>query len=151
ASNSVQAQFNFNANMNPSFVSGLTQAQYMAFLQQAAAAKAAIQGQSLFPGAGLAAANPYTPVTANPYFTAVNPYSPVPSPYSSPYDTGYNPYYPNPYYGSNFGTGAILQGQADVMRAFGTVITSQEQARIMREQALQAKLETKKKKFDLEM
>src|SRR5436853_260740 len=36
----VQAQFNFNPNMNPSFISGLTQAQYMAFLQQAAAARA---------------------------------------------------------------------------------------------------------------
>jgi len=150
SSDAVQAQFNFNANMNPSFVSGMTQAQYTAFLQQAAAAKAAVQGTALFPaGTGFAAANPYSPVTASPYSSAVNPYNPVGSPYSSGYDSGWNPYM-SPW-GSNFGTGAILQGQADVMRAFGTVITSQEQARIMREQALQARLETKKKRFDLEM
>ena len=36
------------------------------------------------------------------------------------------------------------------MRAYGTVITSQEQARIIREQALQARLDTKRKKFDLD-
>jgi len=41
-------------------------------------------------------------------------------------------------------------GQADVMKAYGTVITSQEQARIMREQYYQAKLDTQKKKFDLD-
>src|SRR5437867_1027349 len=75
----VEAQFNFNHNMNPNFVSGLTQAQYMAYLQQAAQARAALQAQNLFPTMGPGAAvNPYTPVTSNPYGSAVtNPYSPV--------------------------------------------------------------------------
>jgi hypothetical protein len=141
-----QAQFNFNANMNPSVVSGLSQAQYMAFLQQQAAARAAVQAQTLFPTTG--AVNPYTPVATNPYGAAsgVNPYSPVTSPYVPSYDQGYyNPYLP---YAD---PGSVLRGAADIMRAYGTVITSQEQARIIREQALQAKLETRKKKFDLDM
>src|SRR5262249_52426921 len=61
-----------------------------------------------------------------------------------------NPYYYNPYYGYGNIFGGTLLGQADVMRAYGTVITSQEQARIMREQYRQARLETKKKEFDLD-
>jgi hypothetical protein len=137
----VQAQFTFNSSMNPNFVSGLTQAQYMAFLQQAAAARAAAQQQTLFPGGNLV--NPYTPVTTNPYGAATNPYSPLAS--GSPYDQSYlNPYLP---YAD---AGSVLRGAADVMRAYGTVITSQEQARIIREQALQARLDTKRKKFDLD-
>jgi hypothetical protein len=42
-------------------------------------------------------------------------------------------------------------GAADVLRAYGTVITKQEQARIMRQQYYQAALDTKKQAFDLEM
>lgn len=89
--------------------------------------------------------NPYTPVTgSDPYSAVSNPYSPVNQ--GSPYNYGYNPYYNymDPW-------GSVLRGQADVMRAYGTVIISQEQARIMRESAEQAKLDTRKKKFDLEM
>jgi hypothetical protein len=143
----VQAQFNFNANMNPSFVSGLSQAQYMAFLQQQAAARAAVQAQNLFPAANAGLVNPYSPVSTNPYAAgAINPYNPVTSPYVSPYDQAYA----NPYY-SYADPGSVLRGAADIMRAYGTVITSQEQARIIREQARQAKLETIKKKFDLDM
>jgi hypothetical protein len=143
----VQAQFNFNPNMNPSLVSGLSQAQYMAFLQQAAAARAAAQGQTLFPtNPALAPVNPYTPVTTNPYAPGMtNPYS-NPATTMSPYGQSYmNPY--SPYADA----GSVLRGAADIMRAYGTVITSQEQARIIREQAIQAKLDTKKKKFDLDM
>jgi hypothetical protein len=146
AAQNVQAQFNFNANLNPSLVSGLSQAQYMAFLQQQAAARAAVQAQGVFP-TGLGAVNPYTPLATNPYAASgVNPYSPVANAYGSPYDQGYNPYgygYADP--------ASVLRGAADIMRAYGTVITSQEQARVIREQALQAKLETRKKKFDLDM
>ncbi len=148
-SGQADAQFNFNPNMNPGLVSGLNQAQYMAYLQQAAAARAAFQGQPLFPATNPAGVgvNPYSPVTANPYGTGVtNPYSPVTSTGVSPYDTPYiNPYQPY------VDAGSVLRGQADVMRAYGTVITSQEQARIIREQALQEKLNTRKKKFDLDM
>jgi hypothetical protein len=89
-------------------------------------------------------ANPYTPVTTDPYGAGSNPYSPAGS--GSPYNSGYNPYYN---YIDPFG--GVLRGQADVMRAYGTVITSQEYARIMRESAKQAYLETRKKQFDLEM
>jgi hypothetical protein len=48
------------------------------------------------------------------------------------------------------GPGYTLMGAADVMRSYGKVITSQEQARILREQYYQAKLDTRKKKFDLD-
>ncbi|MSU76569.1 MAG: hypothetical protein EXS16_00595 [Gemmataceae bacterium] len=41
-----------------------------------------------------------------------------------------------------------LNGQADVMRAFGDVTNSYEQARIAREKANQAKIETKRQAFD---
>jgi hypothetical protein len=141
------AQFNFNSNMNPALVQGLNQAQFMAFMQQAAAARAAaVQSQPLFP-TNPAAVNPYTPVATNPYVPGVtnpyNPYNPVGG--ASSYESPYNPYYP---YAD---PGGVLRGQADVMRAYGTVITSQEQARMMREYALQARLDTKKKKFDLDM
>ncbi len=143
----LEAQFNFNPNMNPSFVSGMTQAQYLAFLQQAAAARAAALNPGVFPNANpaLTTANPYTAATGNPYAPGVaNPYSPTGFP------TPYDPYAANPYL-PYYGAGSVLQGAADVLRAYGTVITSQEQARILRETALQARLDTKKKKFDLEM
>lgn len=68
---------------------------------------------------------------------------------------GTNPYLSSYAYGgySNpaVGPGVTLMGTADVMRAYGTVITSQEQARMMREDYYQKKLETKRKKFDLDM
>jgi hypothetical protein len=55
----------------------------------------------------------------------------------------YNPYY-NPYYRG----GNALQGAAAVTNAQGDYAVQVEQARILREQALQAKLDTKKKAFD---
>src|SRR5690242_13675323 len=117
----AEAQFNFNPNMNPGLVSGLSQAQYMALLQQQAGARAAVQAQALFPATGgVAGVNPYTPVTTNPYSPGLpNPYSPV-NPYVSPYDQAYyNPYMPY------VDPGSVLRGAADMMRAYGTVITSQ--------------------------
>lgn len=47
--------------------------------------------------------------------------------------------------------GFFLMGAADVMKAYGSVITSDEQARIMRQQYYQAKIETAKKRFEYEM
>ena len=64
------------------------------------------------------------------------------------YPTPYPPLYPYPY-GSGFGPGNYLQGSASVINSVGNLYTQQEQARIMREQANQAKLETKKKNLDL--
>ncbi|HZZ82479.1 MAG TPA: hypothetical protein VFE62_28530 [Gemmataceae bacterium] len=66
-------------------------------------------------------------------------------------------YYPNPYYnpygsGGFYGNaGGQLIGSAAVMQSYGDVIKDQETARIQREQANQAKLDTKKKAFDLMM
>jgi hypothetical protein len=75
---------------------------------------------------GLASAQvvrPYGPY--NPY----NPYSP------------YNPYGPN-------NPGNALSGAADLTNAQGNYTNQIEQARITREQALQAKIDTKRKAFD---
>jgi hypothetical protein len=93
-------------------------------------------------------ANPYSPVT--PGYGVGNPYSPVDPYLGNPYSP-YNPYTPYSPYNNLYSAGSYLMGSADVMRAYGTVITSQEQARILREQALQAKLDTRKKAFELEM
>lgn len=55
-----------------------------------------------------------------------------------------NPYYPQSYRG----VGGAYAGQAQVLSAEGQLMTSQEQARIMREQANQAKIDTKHKAFN---
>jgi hypothetical protein len=86
--------------------------------------------------------NPYMP-TAPGYGMGTNPYSPVDPSMANPYSP-YNPY-------NSYGAGSALMGAADVMRASGQLVNSWEQARILREQALQAKLDTKKKEFDLRM
>jgi len=136
----VQAQpkpgFNFNPNGNPNFLPGVNQNQFLQMQQQAAGRAAQAQFLPVNPGG-----NVYTPVGSDPYAAAMgNQYTPTYDPYYNPY----NPYYADPY-------GGTLRGAADVMRAYGNVITSQEQARVMREAALQAQLETRKKKFDLDM
>jgi hypothetical protein len=60
----------------------------------------------------------------------------------SAYNGGYNPYYWNPYNGGyNYSTAYELQ-------AYAQLGVSQEQARILREQANQAKLDTRKKTID---
>jgi hypothetical protein len=59
----------------------------------------------------------------------------------------YNPYYPPPGSGG-FGPGNVLRGQADVINASGDLYVKQEQARIEREKAYQAKIDTKRKTFD---
>ncbi|MBI3410275.1 MAG: hypothetical protein HY040_18195 [Planctomycetes bacterium] len=61
------------------------------------------------------------------------------------YPPPYNPYYPVQTYGP---IGNQLMGQASVISATGGLYKDQEQARILRQQADQAKIETKKKSFD---
>lgn len=59
--------------------------------------------------------------------------------------------YPYNVYGNRgygFGPGAVMQGQADVMNAYGNYTIQVEQARQAREVAEQAKLDTKKKAID---
>ncbi len=57
------------------------------------------------------------------------------------------PYYPPPGYGG-FGPGNVLNGQANVIGATGELYINQEQARVEREKANQAKVDTKRKTFD---
>jgi len=68
-------------------------------------------------------------------------------PASAQYNPYYNPY-ATPYSG---GAGGALSGSAQVMQSYGQVINDQEQARVTREKANQAKLDTKKQAFDLMM
>jgi hypothetical protein len=102
-------------------------------------------------------ANPYMPATGfAPTSAGTNPYAPT-----SGWDSsGSNPYSPSsssipysPYsYGSQpIGPGFTLMGGADVLRATGQVWKDAETTRIMRQQYYQAKLDTIKKKFDLDM
>jgi hypothetical protein len=154
AAPAVQAQvpnpggFNFAppGNFNPYVVNqpGLSQAAYLANLQ--AMARAAQVQPAFSPlNRAAASANPYLPFSDGVTGAQSNPYDPAGSSYPNPWT---NPYYP---YYTDYGAGSVLRGQADVMRAYGSVITSQETARIMREAALQARLDTKKKTFDLDM
>lgn len=59
--------------------------------------------------------------------------------------------YPYPPYPYLPGPGGVLQGEASVINATGDLFVQQEQARIQREIAEQAKLDTKKKAFDLRL
>jgi hypothetical protein len=101
-------------------------------------------------GGGYGGINPYSAgyggITSNVY-SAGGGGGGGTNPYLSSYAYGGGGYGANP----AVGPGVTLMGTADVMRAYGTVITSQEQARMMREQYYQAQLETRKKKFDLAM
>lgn len=63
------------------------------------------------------------------------------------YPNPYNPYYPRGA-GPGIGQGAALSGSADVSRAYGDVIVQQENARVLREKANQAKIDTKRRAFD---
>ncbi len=85
--------------------------------------------------------NPYAP-TAPAY--GANPYSPVDPALGNPYSP-YNPY------GAGYGAGSVLMGQADIMRAYGNVITSEQQAWLLKSKVDQEKLNTVKQKFDLDM
>jgi hypothetical protein len=74
--------------------------------------------------------------------------SPYAGGYGSPYGGYGNAYNPFSYYNS---PGATLMGEADVMRSLGKVVNDQEEARLKRELANQAKLQTIKNEFDLRM
>jgi hypothetical protein len=62
---------------------------------------------------------------------------------------GYNPYSYFPPYGTDALTG-LMYGSASVVQAQGKLMISQEQARMLREVALQEQLRTKKLRFDTE-
>src|SRR5262249_8961254 len=114
---------------------------------------------SVLLGASVARAqfNPYV----MPKFNPLGPANPLvaPTTLSSPASPSvmgsYDPYYPTPYnYGSGFYPGPVggaLMGLADVYRASGTVAINIEQARSLREQSIQAKFDTQRKRFELDM
>ncbi len=77
------------------------------------------------------------PTSVNPSY--LGPYDPMSYPYYNPYSYGIGP------------VGGALIGLADLHRAQGTVIMNVEQARIIRQQAIQAKLDTQRKRFELDM
>lgn len=94
------------------------------------------------------------------YGSGMNPYAPSVSALTNPYAGGggvvgpnafTNPYSPffNPL--SGFGAGSVLYGEAELLRGYSTVIISQEQSRILREQALQAKIDTARRRFDFDL
>jgi hypothetical protein len=71
----------------------------------------------------------------------------VPGQAQYPYPPGPPP--PYPYWGQGgYGPGNVLNGNANVMDASGSLMVQQEQARILREKAQQAKLTTKKATLD---
>jgi hypothetical protein len=105
------------------------------YVPAAAAAGAVDPYLNQYTPGGYGAGNPYTPGGINPY---------------SPYGYGYGGYGLGAA-GPGVGSGAYLMGASDVMRSYGNVIQAQESARLMREQVNQAKLETRKKAFELEM
>ena len=99
--------------------------------------------------------NPYV----MPKFNPLGPANPLvaPTTLSSPATPSamgaYDPYYPTPYqYGYYPGpVGGALMGLADVYRASGQVAINIEQARSLREQSIQAKFETQRKRFELDL
>jgi hypothetical protein len=165
--NPAQAQY-----YNPYFSPNMNQAQWYYNMQarNAAAYNAAAYNAGAY---NYGMYNPAMGYNLNPYTSGINPYT------TTPYGTGYNPYVPtgpgagmNPYTPYSPGTPGMtnpysptpypypdytaydpygLRGQADTMRAFGQLINQEEQARILREQALQARVDTAKKKFDYQM
>jgi hypothetical protein len=89
--------------------------------------------------------NPYTPAgTGYSGASLANPYLPSGSAYDL--SSAYNPYSS---YGDPFG--GFLRGTADVIRAQSSLMLDQERARMLRESALQARLDTRKKALETEL
>lgn len=130
----VQAQFGY-PNYNPY----TAQQQYFNNAARALYAPQAYAGNNFAPNYG--PGNLYTPAAPG-AMPGANPYTPV-SP-MDPYSGGSYPPYGDPY-------GGYLRGQADYLRAYGQTVNALEQARVTREQALQARYDTKKKAFDTDM
>lgn len=110
----------------------------------------------LMPMIASAQFNPYVIQPFNPLGPAAPGVSPTNLPgsvnpsYLGPYDPlNYTPY--NPYSYGIGPVGGALIGLADLHRAQGTVIMNVEQSRIIRQQAVQAKFDTQRKRFELEM
>lgn len=141
AAPSVHAQFGFDPYA--------AQAQYAAGLQAARAQNYAanLQAASGFnPYAGFGS-NPYSPISGSTGYGS-NPYSPVNEAMALGAYGGYGGLGRGGLFGE---TGGALFGASQMMKSYGEVLLNQEQARLLREQYYQAKLKTKKERFDLEM
>lgn len=114
---------------------------FMTPQQNAYQAMQSAAGRAANPWMYGAGANPYSPVAGAGGMGMANPYAP---------NAGFDPYY-NPYYTPNLGGGGVLYGEAALLNSYATVVTSQEQARILREQAMQAKIDTARKRFDFDL
>ncbi len=102
-------------------------------------------------GAAFAQFNPYVMPRFNPAggVNTLPSFTPAAAVSSYPYDPlGQSMY--NPYYGVG-PVGGALFGTAEIYRAYGTFMNNVEQARILRQQSIQAKLDTQRKRFELEM
>jgi hypothetical protein len=108
----------------------------------------------VMPAIAAAQFNPYVMPQFNPAgpaaLTPTNLPSSVSPSYLGPYDPlNYTPY--NPYSYGIGPVGGALIGLADLYRASGTLVMNVEQSRSLRQQAIQAKLDTQRKRFELEM
>jgi hypothetical protein len=99
------------------------------------------------------------PIATNPIYNPGYryPYNSMPG-YGSGYGMSPDSYLP--YYGYGYGNydmygyasfGQALRGAADYQRSTGSYLNAYEQARLMREQSNQAKIETKKRQFELDL
>jgi hypothetical protein len=86
-------------------------------------------------------------VVAFPFLLGIALYCGAQYPPPPPGYAPYYPAYPPPGYGG-FGPGNTLNGAANVISASGQLYINQEQARVEREKANQAKIDTKRKTFD---
>ena len=154
----ARAQYNYNPYAAYYYQAQLNQQALMA--RQVWAAQAARGFYNTNPQAylnsgmiGPSVVPPVSPLGPHdPYGSIGNPYASTSPGYGiggpgmpNPYNP-YGPYYPYPNY-DPYGS----MGQAELLRAYGSTVNSFEQARILREQALQARLDTKKKAFDLDI
>lgn len=115
---------------------------FMTPQQNAYQAMQSAAGRAANPWMYGAGANPYSPVMGGGgYGGMANPYAP---------NAGYDPFL-NPYYAPSLGGGGVLYGEGALLNAYANVVTSQEQARILREQAMQAKIDTARKRFDFDL
>src|SRR5262245_24559165 len=113
-----------------------------------------VAGACLVAMLGTSTAQPQFSAYVMPRFNPLGPANPLvaPTSASSPaapsdpyYQTPYNPY---SYGYNNYGpTGGAFMGIAEAYRGYGTLTMNLEQARSLREQSIQAKLETQRKRF----
>jgi hypothetical protein len=92
---------------------------------------------------------PFHPLAPAAPTTTPAPTTPPTTPIMPPYYSSYDSYYPNPYRPYGDFIGGALYGVAETYRAYGQLQINYEQARLLREQWAQAKLDTQRRRFEL--